>query len=76
MGWLLLLLLRVGWRSEATLADLPGEYRPNNTIISRVADLRRRLRRADMLGRVHGALRASAALQLAAQHGDLFLVPS
>ena len=72
---LLLLLLRVGRRSEAALRDLAGEDGPNNCIVPRVADLRRLLRRSDVLGRgVHRARRASAAVQLAAQHGNFFFV--
>jgi hypothetical protein len=66
-GLLLLLLLRVRRRCQAALRDLSREDGPNDGIASRVADLRRRLRRSHVLrGRVHGTPRASATLQLAA----------
>lgn len=72
---LLLLLLRMRRRSQAALRDLPGEDRPDDRVVSWVTDLRGRLRRGDMLRRrVHGTRRTSAALQLAAQHGNLLLV--
>lgn len=76
MGRLLLLLLWVRRRRQSTLTNLPREYRAESSIIPRVADLRRRLSGTDVLGRVHGARRASAAFQLPAQHGNLVLVPS
>lgn len=76
VGRLLLLLLWVRRRRQSTLTNLPREYRAKSSIIPRVADLRRRLSGTDVLGRVHGARRASAAFQLPAQHGNLVLVPS
>lgn len=72
----LLLLLRVRRRSEAALGHLAGQDGANDCVVTRVADLRRRLGRSDVLGRrVHGARRTSAVLQLAAQHVDFFFVP-
>jgi hypothetical protein len=73
---LLLLLLRVRRRRQAALRDLSRKDGPNDGIASRVADLRRRLRRSHVLRRrVHGAPGASAALQLAAQHIDFVFIP-
>lgn len=58
------------------MGDLAREDSPNDSVVSWVPNLRRRLRRRDVLGRrVHGTRGTSATLQLAAQHSDLLLIP-
>ena len=76
MRGLLLLLLRVRRRSEAALGHLAGQDSADDCVVPRIADLGRRLRRSDVLGRrVHGPRRTAAVLQLAAQHVDFIFVP-
>jgi hypothetical protein len=74
---LLFLLRRVRRRGQATLADcLARKDSANDSIGSRVANLGRLLRRADMLRRwVQVTGRASTGLQLAAQQVDLVIIP-